>query len=701
MKRIFSLFLLLIFTLVSRAQVDVSVSYHRASATEVDVIFKATIAKGWHVYSTNIPDGGPIAASFGIDKADGAEPIGALKPGAGVKQAYDNIFGMNVAYFEHQATFTQRVKLTQKSYSLKGYLEYGACNDQNCLPPMTVSCVVEGNDGPAGAATAEAAKEAAQPAATSEAAAAGTALPGTLGDLSAPNGGTDSATSATTVIDSALDTPAVQAVAADSALRAAWYAPAVDKLAAFGTEGSVTGRSLWYIFLMGLLGGLVALVTPCVWPVIPMTVSFFLHRADDRRRGIRDALTYGVSIVVIYVALGLLITLTLGANALNDLSTNAVFNIFFFLLLLVFAASFLGGFEITLPSKWTNKVDDKANATAGLLSIFLMAFTLTLVSFSCTGPIIGFLLVEVSTDGGSVLAPTVGMFGFALALALPFTLFALFPAWLKKAPKSGGWMNTVKVVLGFIELAFALKFLSVADLAYGWHLLDRETFLCLWIAIFALLAAYLFRWISFPHDDADVRHVGVTRFFLGLISLAFALYMVPGLWGAPCKAVSAFAPPITTQDFNLDPVKVEAHFRDYDQGMAYAKANGKPVLLDFTGHGCVNCRKMELAVWHDPKVRDLLTKDYVLISLYVDEKTKLPQPIEVQEQGRTTTLRTVGDKWSYLERTKFGFAAQPFYVPVDNAGNPLNHSFAYKEDVDAYVRFLREGLERYRKQATE
>lgn len=701
MKRITTLLLLcLALVATAAAQINFSVSYKRVSPTEVDVVFTGSIQRGWHVYSTGIPAGGPTAASFGIDKADGVEAAGPLKPGPGAHNAHDAVFDMDVTFFENHAQFTQRLRLTKKDYSLRGYLRYGACNDENCLPPTTVNCKVEGSDGPAtAAAPAPAAPE--QPAAPAQpgalppadAAAALAAMPADPALMALP---TDSA--ATTAADTAAALAATAPAAApvDSATRAAWYAPVVDKLAAFGQENTIEGHGLLYIFLMGLLGGLIALVTPCVWPIIPMTVSFFLHRSEDKKKGIRDAITYGISIIVIYVLLGLIITLTLGANALNDLSTNAVFNILFFLLLLIFAASFMGGFEITLPSKWTNKVDDKANATAGLLSIFLMAFTLTLVSFSCTGPIIGFLLVEVSTGGGSYLAPTIGMLGFAIALALPFTLFALFPTWLKKAPKSGGWMNTVKVVLGFVELAFALKFLSVADLAYGWHLLDRETFLCLWIAIFGLLAAYLFGWIKFPHDDPDERNIGVTRFFIGLASLAFAIYMIPGLWGAPCKAVSAFAPPITTQDFNLDPVKIEAKFRDYDQGMAYAKANNKPVLLDFTGHGCVNCRKMENAVWHDAKVRDLLMKDYVLISLYVDEKTPLPMPVDVEENGKTTTLRTVGDKWSYLERTKFGFAAQPFYVPVDNEGKPLNHSFVYKEDIDAYVTFLKEGLERYK-----
>ena len=436
--------------------------------------------------------------------------------------------------------------------------------------------------------------------------------------------------------------------------------------------------------------------TLVVYADLVASAYFLLSRYEEMvRRGVRDAMTYGAAIVVIYVGLGVIITSLFGASALNDLSTNAVFNILFFLMLVVFAASFFGGFEITLPSSWSDKVDSKAEATTGLLSIFLMAFTLSLVSFSCTGPIIGFLLVEVGTSG-SILAPTIGMLGFAIALALPFTLFALFPTWLKSAPKSGGWMNVIKVTLGFLELAFALKFLSVADLAYGWHLLDRETFLALWIVIFALLGFYLLGKLKFPHDD-DTTHTSVPRFFLGLVSLAFAVYMVPGLWGAPLKAVSAFAPPMSTQDFNLDRQSdVEAQFKDYDAGMAYAAETGKPVLIDFTGHGCVNCRKMELAVWRDPSVARLIKEKYVLISLYVDDKTRLPEPIVVKENGQDVTLRTVGDKWSYLQRAKFGANAQPFYVLLDNEGKPLNKSYSYDEDVQKYVDFLEEGLERYR-----
>lgn len=682
MKKFLSLTLLLLVTVVMavQAQVSFTVKYKRVNPTTVDIVFTGTAQPGWHIYSTNIGEGGPTRATFGVDKIKGAKLKGGLKGGPGVKTMQDPIFEMPVTYYEGHATFTQRVELLDKDYELKGYLKYGACNDENCLPPTSVNAIVKGTDGPAPTAESKAEEAAAQQAMAN-------GLPTTQTDTMGNN---------VAATDTAAAAVAVQPL--DSAATQALWTPVIKELRNFGTGADdVSGKAWYYIFFLGFVGGLVALFTPCVWPIIPMTVSFFLKRSGNRRKGIRDAITYGVSIVVIYVALGLIITTLFGANALNDLSTNAVFNILFFLMLVVFAASFFGGFEITLPSKWGDAVDSKAEKTTGLLSIFLMAFTLSLVSFSCTGPIIGFLLVEVSTSGGSALAPTIGMLGFAIALALPFTLFALFPTWLKSAPKSGGWLNNVKVVLGFLELAFALKFFSVADLAYGWHLLDRETFLALWIVIFTLLGVYLLGAIKFPHDDEDERHTSVPRFFLALISLAFAVYMVPGLWGAPVKAVSAFAPPISTQDFNLDPVKIEAKFTDYEAGMAYARQTGKPVMVDFTGHGCVNCRKMELAVWHDAKVRDLLTKDYVLISLYVDEKAPLPAPMEVEENGQTTTLRTIGDKWSYLQRSKFGANAQPFYVLLDNNGRPLNTSYSYDEDVDKFVKFLKTGLDNYKK----
>ena len=622
----------------------------KISETEAQIIFTGTIDAGWHVYSTDLPEGGPISATFNTDKMEGMELDGKLIPQGKEIENYDKMFEMNVRYFEDKATFVQKLKITAANYFIEGYLQYGSCNDENCLPPTDVEFSFSGK----GAATAS--------------------------------------SNATPATEQAPATPAISSNVAT----ADYWTPVIDKLNSFGEETAQTGNQSWlYIFFAGFIGGLLALFTPCVWPIIPMTVSFFLKRSKDKKKGIRDAWTYGASIVVIYVTLGLAITLIFGASALNALSTNAVFNILFFLMLVVFAASFFGAFEITLPSKWSNAVDSKAEQTSGLLSIFLMAFTLSLGSFSCTGPIIGFLLVEVSTTG-SVVAPAVGMLGFALALALPFTLFALFPSWLKSMPKSGGWMNVIKVTLGFLELAFALKFLSVADLAYGWRILDRETFLALWIVIFGLLGFYLLGKIKFPHDDDD-NTVSVPRFFMALASLAFAVYMIPGLWGAPLKAVSAFAPPMNTQDFNLYKNEVHAQFDDFDAGMEYARRNGKPVMLDFTGYGCVNCRKMELAVWTDSKVSKLIQDDYVLITLYVDNKTPLPENIKVVENGKERTLRTLGDKWSYLQRVKFGANAQPFYVLIDNEGNPLNKSYSFDEDVNKYVDFLETGLKNYNK----
>ncbi len=677
---------LLLMSILAMAQmqnpVHFSVSQKQVSPSEVDVIFTGRIDKGWHVYSTGLPDDGPISATLTTETANGAKATGKLKAQGNEINQWDEMFGMKLRYFENSVTFVQRYKLTGGKYRVKGFLEYGACNDQNCLPPTQVEFDYTGETHP-------------QP---------------------LPKGGeaNDNVNAKPNPNDNVNDNPnpnhqpsaiSHQPLSLDTT---ALWAPVTGELQKFNGETG-SNRSLLYVFLMGLLGGLLALFTPCVWPIIPMTVSFFLKRSkDDKRKGVRDAVLYGISIIVIYLTLGLLITALFGASSLNALATNAVFNIFFFLLLVVFALSFFGWFEIRLPDSWANKVDSKAGKTSGLLSIFLMAFTLTLVSFSCTGPIIGFLLVEVSTQG-SILGPALGMLGFAIALALPFTLFALFPTWLKQAPKSGSWMNTIKVVLGFIELAFALKFFSVADLAYGWRLLDREVFLSLWIVIFALLGAYLLGWLRFQSDEeptpdpslvegSGAKARPVLCIMLGMCSLAFALYMVPGLWGAPCKAVSAFAPPMSTQDFNLYKAnEVRAQYTDYEQGMASAKAQGKPVLIDFTGFGCVNCRKMEAAVWTDPSVAERLTKDYVLISLFVDDKTPLPEQIKITENGRERTLRTVGDKWSYLQRSKFGANAQPFYVALDNEGYLLGRSYSYDEDIPKYMDFLNQGLENYRK----
>lgn len=676
MKKLLFPFVLLLFAVAVQAQIQDPVKFNSElkilAADEAEVVFTAAIDKGWHVYSTDLGDGGPISATFNVEKISGAEVVGKLKPVGKEISTFDKLFEMKVRYFENTAQFVQKLKLTGGAYQIEGYLEYGACNDENCLPPTQVPFKFSGKaEGAAKEAAAAAAETKSEEQPAKQETVSGTAPVAAIGGADGPT----------------------EIKVAD---KVDLWKPVISELNSLGETTSQEDMSWIYIFITGFAGGLLALFTPCVWPIIPMTVSFFLKRSKDKKKGIRDAWTYGASIVVIYVTLGLAITLVFGASALNALSTNAVFNILFCLMLVVFAASFFGAFEITLPSKWSTAVDSKAEATSGLLSIFLMAFTLSLVSFSCTGPIIGFLLVQVSTTG-SVVAPAIGMLGFAIALALPFTLFALFPSWLKSMPKSGGWMNIIKVTLGFLELAFALKFLSVADLAYGWRILDRETFLALWIVLFALLGFYLLGKIKFPHDDDDSK-VSVPRFFMALASLAFAVYMVPGLWGAPLKAVSAFAPPMQTQDFNLYNNEVHAKFDDYDLGMEYARQHGKPVMLDFTGYGCVNCRKMELAVWTNPKVSDIINNDYVLITLYVDNKTPLPSPVKIVENGTERTLRTVGDKWSYLQRVKFGANAQPFYVLIDNEGKPLNKSYSYDEDIPKYIEFLQTGLENYKKE---
>ena len=650
---------------------------------EGEIVFSATIDAGWHVYSTDLGEDGPIEATFNAVKMEGVETVGKLTPKGNVIKKYDNMFGMELKYFENTATFVQKVKFTKPEYTIDCFLEYGACNDQSCLPPSQVDFKENGkvkSEVLGTAVSKDNMKEKEE----------------TVTDQK-ENVATDTLANDTLTTD----TVTASTLSEMSGEPDLWQ-PVIDELRAENGNGDVASNSLLYLLLMGFVGGLLAVCMPCIWPIIPMTVSFFLKRAKtDKGRGIRDAVTYGLSIIVIYLGLGLLVTAISGSDTLNAMSTNAIFNIFLFLLLVVFALSFFGWFEIKLPDSWANAVDSKASSTTGLLSIFLMAFTLVLVSFSCTAPIIGLLLVETTTSGNWI-APGIGMFGFALALALPFTLFALFPSWLKQAPKSGSWMTTLKVVLGFIELAFALKFFSVADLAHGWHLLDREVFLSLWIVIFGMLGAYLCGWLKFQEDEIGGnlnKPMPVVCIMGGLVSLAFAVYMVPGLWGAPCKAVSAFAPPMNTQDFNLNTSSVEARFTDYEQGMAVARAEGKPVFIDFTGFGCVNCRKMEAAVWTDPRVADRLRNDFVLISLYVDDKTPLKEPFEViGTDGKPKTLRTVGAKWSYLQSHKFGANAQPFYVIADPAtGKPLCGSRAYDEDIDKYLDFLSKGLNNFKK----
>ena len=690
MKKIFAVLQLLLVVMLAQAQMVNPVKFSTSLKTNgtaiAEIVFNGKIQSGWHVYSTGLGADGPISATFNVNKMDGVELVGKLQARGNEISKFDPLFEMKLRYFEGSVTFVQKVKFVKPNYHIDAYVEYGACSDQNCLPPSEASFKKSGKspavDGKAETDSKEATK------------ANG---PEVIDDVKA-NTDSSSLQGVAEKMDSTANIDAAFSVDSDDAK--AWWAPVVKELQTFGGNNDIANHSLFYIFIIGFVGGLLALVMPCIWPIIPMTVSFFLKRAkNDKKKGIRDACTYGLSIVVIYLILGLAVTAIAGPSTLNALSTSAVFNIILFLLLAVFAFSFFGWFEIKLPDSWGNAVDSKASSTTGMISIFLMAFTLVLVSFSCTAPIIGLLLVQTVTSG-DWLAPTIGMFGFALALALPFTLFALFPSWLKSAPKSGSWMETVKIVLGFIELAFSLKFLSVADLAYGWHILDREVFLSLWIVIFGLLGLYLIGKLKFQVDaiGGDIQKpMPVPCIMLGLCSLAFSVYMIPGLWGAPCKAVSAFAPPINTQDFNLNTKTVEPAYKDYETGMAAAKAAGKPVLIDFTGFGCVNCRKMEASVWTDPTVADILTKDYVLISLYVDDKTPLPQPMEVEFNGEKRTLRTIGDKWSYLQASKFGANAQPFYVPVDNDGKPLNAAFSFKEDVSAYLDFLHKGLENYRK----
>lgn len=667
MRRFSTLFITLLFAIVAFGQIERPVTWSfdqkNGKGQEVQFVFKASIDHPWHIYGMNIPAGGPVSTSIHFDKTSGVKLVGKPVSQSKLVEEYDKSFDMKLSWYEGQAVFVQKAVVTDpKTFGVSGYVEYMSCNNENCLPPTKESFTF----GKAPAAAVATPANTAQPTATQ--------------------------TIATLKTDTPVAAVAVPASVSSNPSSPTW-APVIDQMKAFASGGAEnkTGGSLISIFLWGLLGGLLALFMPCIWPIIPMTVSFFLKRTSDRKKAVKDAIMYGLSIIVIYLTLGLLITAIFGASSLNNLATNAFFNLFFFALLVVFAISFFGAFELALPSSWSTKMDAKSESTSGILSILLMAFTLALVSFSCTGPLIGLLLVDVAVKG-SILGPAVGMFGFAVALAIPFMLFAIFPTWLKSLPKSGGWLNTIKVVLGFLELFFALKFLSVADLAYGWRILDREVFLVISIVIFALLGAYLLGKIKLPHDS-DVKHVSVTRLFLSIISFAFAIYMVPGLWGAPLKAISAFAPPLYTQDFKPNDTKeIHAEFKDYDQAIAASAQTGKPVLIDFTGFGCVNCRKMEASVWTDPQVKSLLTDKFILVSLFVDDKTALPQSMQVTENGRSTLLTTIGDKWSYLQRYKFGANAQPFYVVVDATGKPLNGSFSFTEDPKKFVNFLETSL---------
>ena len=663
---------------VIRDAVTWSRSVEDKSPTEKVLVFTATVKDPWHLYGTELPKGGPTPTHLLVDKIEGAELVGGLTSTQKPIEKYDPNFEMTLRFFSGKVTFRQKIRITDpKKFAFVGAIRYMACNDEQCLPPANWEFTVQPKElGKLGDAAATKLTE--ETPATTEATAT------SLGEPSA-----DSVASVDTLSVAPQDTAAL----ASSDL----WAPVIPELKAYGDKAlNQAEGSLWMLLIGGFLGGLVALVTPCVWPMIPMTVSFFLKRSSDRKKGIRDALLYGIGIIVIYVSLGLIVSAVFGSDALNNLATNAIFNVAFFILLVIFAISFFGAFELVLPASWTAKMDAKADSASGFISIFFMAFTLALVSFSCTGPIIGTLLVQAATSSSGMLAPAVGMLGFALALALPFTLFAIFPNLLQSMPKSGGWMNSVKVVLAFIELALALKFLSIADLAYGWRILDREVFLSLWIVIAILLGLYLLGKIRFPHD-APQEKTSIPALFLAIISFSFAVYMMPGLVGAPLRAISAFAPPLRTQDLNLYNGEIHAKFDDYDAGMAYARQVGKPVMIDFSGYGCVNCRKMEASVWIDPNVKHALEEDYVLITLMVDEKAPLKEPIEVVENGEKVKLRTVGDKWSYFQRMKFGANAQPFYVLLDHQGKPLAPSYAFNEDVAAYMQFLKSGLSEFDK----
>lgn len=626
-----------------------TVSAEMTSSSEGVINYTASIEQGWHLYGTSLPDGGPKATAVSYIRLEGMELIGDLTPSQAPVEKMDLTFNLNLNWWEQDVTLSQRFRLKDgsKGYAVEGEITFQGCNDGSCIPPTREPFEL-------------------------------------ISEGFVPAQADAAPVSADVVASAVKQTPQSEAD---------WWKPVVFPDNGETTSQNIADSSWWYIFIWGFIGGLVALLTPCVWPMIPLTVSFFLKKNNNRAKSVRDALIYGGGIIVIYLGLGLAITMIFGASKLNDLATNAVFNLAFFLLLLVFAISFFGAFDIKLPSRWSNGVDSKAERTTGLISIFFMAFTLVLVSFSCTGPIIGTLLVEAASVG-NIAGPAVGMGAFALALAIPFTLFAIFPSWLKEMPRSGGWLNSVKVVLGFLELALSLKFLSVADLAYGWGILDREVFVSLWVVIFILLGLYLLGKLQFSHDS-PTDYVSIPRFFMALVSLSFAVYLIPGLWGAPLKSVSAFVPPLYTQDFNLYAGGDFREFHDYDEGMRYAAENGRPVLIDFSGYGCVNCRKMEGAVFDTEVISGIIRDNFVLIKLMVDDKTDLPTPMTVIENGREVRLTTVGDKWSYLQRSKFAANSQPYYVMLDNAGNVVEQPYYYDENVEKFGEWLESGIKNY------
>jgi thiol:disulfide interchange protein len=681
-RRLFSIgVLILLSSVILHAQNPISWDFTLSDAGngEINILAKATVEQGWYMYDTNIPEGGPNPTMIEFDEIKGAVPVGEFKSiDKKAKVKFDEIFMMEIGSFTNSVTFAQKLKVTDKSsFSVIGNVRAQACNDQTCTPPLPVDFSFTDSNLPATLVITATSSDDVSGNQNEVVTGNETADINDAGSIS----GNESARSNVTL---------------ESVDRDLLWTPVIEELQELSDGEDLANASLISIFLKGLIWGFAALLTPCVWPMIPITVSFFLNRnKKSRRKAIQDASIYGLSIIIIYVTLGLLITAIFGASALNNLATSPIFNLIFFALLITFAFSFMGAFELVLPASWTNKMDSKVDSSKGFLSLFFMAFTLALVSFSCTGPIIGWLLVDAATHG-NLMAPTVGMFGFALALSIPFTLFAIFPSWLKTLPKSGSWLNTVKVVLGFIVLAVSLKFLSVADLSSGWGLLDRDIFLAIWIVLFVVLGVYLLGKIKLK-GDSDINNVSLTRLILAMLSFAFAVYMVPGLWGAPLKPLSAIAPPLSTLDFNLTGESKGLIFDDYEAGMAYAAREGKPVLLEFGGHGCVNCHKMDATVLAEDRVKNLIEEEFVFIVLMVDERTRLPEVIEVDDAGKKTRLRTVGDKWSYLQRYKFGIQSQPYYVVLDHQGKPLSPAHAYDESVDKYVEFLQTGLRNFEK----
>lgn len=651
MQRLYSIILsLMLFAFGANAQmlepIVWSSTIKMTSNNEGVMTFKASIDDGWHLYSFDLPENGPNATKISFEKTSGIELLGEIVPSRQPIDTVDLVFNIRVGWWDADVEFSQKFKVIDEGkYDISGEIYFQACNGETCIAPTTETFDFK-----------------------------------------------EGQIQATQDVN---NVPQSQNVVVNKSSDSSWWQPTNIPASKAQTPQTTTNAPWWQIFLWGFLGGLAALITPCVWPLIPMTVSFFLKKNKTKAKSIKDAAIYGISIIVIYLVLGLAITLIFGAGKLNELATDPIFNMIFFALLVVFGISFLGAFDIKLPSKWSNSIDNKVESTTGFISIFFMAFTLALVSFSCTGPLIGTLLVEAASIG-DISGPAIGMAGFAIALAIPFTLFAIFPSWLKEMPKSGGWLNSVKVVLGFLELALALKFLSVADLCAGWGILDREVFLVLWIVIFAMLGFYLLGKIKFSHDS-DLPYVSVPRLFMAIVSFAFVVYLIPGLWGAPLKSVSAFVPPLKTQDFNLYGGGFK-EFDDFDEGMRYAQEQDMPVLVDFTGYGCVNCRKMESAVFDTDKVRSVLEDNYVLIKLVVDDKTQLSDPYTINVEGKEKLIDQVGKKWSYLQQHKFGANSQPYYIVLDNAGNALTPYQAYdpEEDAEAFANWLKDGIKKYK-----